>query len=190
MQSLPFVEQYALLRSRGLVPLAAVVAMCRSNPGPVSWILEWFARKNPDAGAFLDHWLNHQRAEAREWKMLVGSVDEGCYLYCSISHRPGPTVFIKWDEIESIYLQDGQDLLALAIYSPGPYGGKHLQAQSDTPGFTTFVEEVSGRFFRTRDYLDRTFKRGGHAVRKFQVLPKNELVEQGAALDRWHWTLA
>jgi hypothetical protein len=178
MPSVPFVEQYALLKSRGLPPLAAVVTMCRSNPGRVSWILEWFARKNPDAGAFGDRWLKCRQTEAQDWKIFVGSADEGCYLYCSFAHRPGPTVFIKWDDIGSIYVQDGQHMLALAVYSSGLYGGKFLQAQSDTLGFTSFVEEVSQRFFGARSYLDSIFKRGGHDIRKFQVWPKNELVER------------
>src|SRR5262249_8554923 len=120
-------------------------------------------------------------AISREYAMQVGHVDEGCYLYCSFAGRPGPTVFIKWGDINHIYMQDGQHLQALAIYSPGPHGGKSFHAQSDMPGFGPFVKEVSLRFFGSRSYLDSVFKHGGHSVRRFLIWPKNELLEQGAA---------
>lgn len=180
MQIIPFQEQYGLLKKNGVSPFVAITTMCRNNPGYASWIVEWFACKSPDAGAFRDHWLKRKRAEVSDYLTWVGCVDEGCYQYFSYAHRPRITIFIKWNEIESIFIQDGQDHLQLAIYSHKKDEFQFLMAQDDMTGFTAFVEEVSERFFERRDYLDSTFKRGQHPIRKWQVWPKNELPERPA----------
>jgi hypothetical protein len=135
--------------------------------------MRWLATKGPEPEVFRDRWVNYVRAENRERVWFPGFVDEGCYFYSSVLHRPDYTVFIPWDEIGSIWIQDGLDCLALCLYSfPKRYGCEHLQAQTDKPGFTPFVEEVSRRFFGSPTYLLSMFKFGGHAVRKFRVWPE------------------
>src|SRR5262245_10939301 len=166
MQSFP--EQYALLKSAGFSPLAAVVEMCRSHPGYVSMIEEWFALQNPDAGRFRERWLKCRRAEARGWKTLVGSVDDGCYQYVRFSQRPLRSFFIRWEQVGTIYIADCRDFVTLEINSSGPKY-EHLQAQTEMIGFGPLLQEVSQRFFGARDYLENKYRRG--AYRKLRVWP-------------------
>jgi hypothetical protein len=165
-------NEYATLRSTGLTPFGALMALRRLRPMPVDILLEWFARKNPEAGAFRERWIRQQQAENLASRRLVGAMEEGCYDYFSISNRATRAVLIKWDEIENIYVQDGQNTLVLGIFSPGEDGGKFMHGHSDMPDFDSFVAEVSGRFFESRGYLNSLFKRGDHEVRRFQVWPK------------------
>ena len=172
METLPLVQQYAILQSQGLMPLSSALALCRANRTNLSMVVRWLSTNHPEQCILEKRWCNYSQEENKDYVCRVGVVDEGCYIYHSLLGRPLNTVFIKWRKIRSIFLQDGLDLWSVALYAPGKYGGKFIQAQSDMDGFAPFLESVSQRFFGRGDYLKSKFKLGAHPVRKFQVWPK------------------
>src|SRR5262245_37103692 len=111
-ESLPYDEQYALLREQGLTALAAAVAVCRAYKGNTSWIMRWLAMRSPDADGLRERWVERARGENLDRAWRVGWVEAGCFFYASLAHRPEHTVFIRWEEINNIWLQDGRGLLA------------------------------------------------------------------------------